>query len=253
MRFRRAVAVLAVAGVLPLMLVSAPTAAAASPRPACTITGTAGDDHLRGTSGDDVICGLGGDDVIVGGGGDDLLLGGPGDDDLSGGPGNDVIVGGKGDDSMWGGRGDDLLLGQTGDDDYVGGAGEDTLLNTMAKVKDYTYRTVIATSTSEGPVTFTLDSSSECVTKAADPPALNTAQPAELFVIDAEPWCIWGASVRYTLTQKSGGRMYRGGITVQVRLNPDYSLLTMNAACSGQFRCGFYGDDLSIPKITVNH
>jgi Ca2+-binding RTX toxin-like protein len=53
--------------------------------PACTITGTSGDDDLRGTSGHDVICGLGGNDFIQGLGGNDVLYGGSGADVLSGG------------------------------------------------------------------------------------------------------------------------------------------------------------------------
>ena len=38
-------------------------------RPACTITGTGGEDRLRGTPGPDVICGRGGPDSIEGKGG----------------------------------------------------------------------------------------------------------------------------------------------------------------------------------------
>jgi Putative glucoamylase/RTX calcium-binding nonapeptide repeat (4 copies)/Protein of unknown function (DUF3131) len=89
----------------------------ADPR-GCTITGTAGDDHLVGTSGDDVICAGAGNDVIVAGGGDDTVFG----DD-----GNDVIVGGDGADTLYGGPGDDVLRGGTGDDVQSGGPGADRL------------------------------------------------------------------------------------------------------------------------------
>ena len=49
-----------------------------APAPACTLTGTPGNDVLTGTPGDDVICGLGGNDRISGGAGNDTLLGGDG-------------------------------------------------------------------------------------------------------------------------------------------------------------------------------
>ena len=60
--------------------------------PACTMTGTEGDDVLNGTEEPDVICGLGGDDALYGAGGDDVLLGGPGYDSLQGSAGRDDIV-----------------------------------------------------------------------------------------------------------------------------------------------------------------
>ena len=62
--------------------------------PACTITGTTGDDTLTGTGGPDVICGLAGADLIRGAGGDDILRGDAGDDRLIGGTGADVMQGG---------------------------------------------------------------------------------------------------------------------------------------------------------------
>ena len=70
------------------------------PAPACTITGTPGNDALVGTPGNDVLCGLGGDDRISGSGGDDVLLGGDGNDLLDGGAGADVIRGGGGRDTV---------------------------------------------------------------------------------------------------------------------------------------------------------
>jgi Ca2+-binding RTX toxin-like protein len=94
--------------------------------PACTITGTAGNDTLNGTTGDDVICGLGGNDTINGRGGDDRILGGAGNDTLLGGPGDDEIDGGSGTDGLTGGPGNDRLLALDGFADTLdGGAGSD--------------------------------------------------------------------------------------------------------------------------------
>jgi len=163
-----------------------------------------------------------------------------------------VLVGGAGDDHLIGGAGDDLLVGQSGDDDYDGGSGKNKQLETMASVPDYVVRTIIAT-TGDGPVKFTLDSSSECAKQIADPPNLNTSSPSELFAVQAEPWCIWGTSVRYRLFQQVGNRVWRGTMSVQVRLNPDYTLLTLNAACGDGFKCGLYGADQYVPKITLAH
>ena len=73
--------------------------------PACTITGTPGNDVLNGTPGDDVICGLGGNDTLIGNGGDDILLGGAGNDTLEGDDGNDTLDGGPGVDTCVQGTG----------------------------------------------------------------------------------------------------------------------------------------------------
>jgi Ca2+-binding RTX toxin-like protein len=95
--------------------------------PACTITGTRGDDELEGTRRADVICGLGGVDAISGRKGNDILRGGPGVDTIVGGPGPDELYGEKGfdaliatdgvrrNDSMNGGRGVDTCRGDRGD------------------------------------------------------------------------------------------------------------------------------------------
>jgi Ca2+-binding RTX toxin-like protein len=64
--------------------------------PACTKTGTVGNDSLVGTSGDDVLCGLGGDDKLDGRGGNDVLLGAEGNDRLIAGAGDDTMDGGDG-------------------------------------------------------------------------------------------------------------------------------------------------------------
>jgi len=96
----------------------------ASPR-GCTITGTAGADHLRGTRRDDVICGLGGDDRIDGGGGSDALFGDAGRDRVKGGDGADTLYGGEAADALAGGDGDDVLSGGPGADRLDGGRGED--------------------------------------------------------------------------------------------------------------------------------
>jgi len=113
------------AGALLALGLTAPSAASAAP--ACTITGTWGDDVLVGTPGDDVICGLGGDDTIDGGGGDDVIYGDYGNDRISGGDGNDVIYGEDGRDVIEGGDGDDILDGGNEADLVVGGDGDDTL------------------------------------------------------------------------------------------------------------------------------
>ena len=98
------------------------SAVAQGATPACTVTGTPGNDSLSGTPGHDVICGLAGNDVIRGLQGDDLLIGGPGDDQLFGGSGRDEL---RGDDGF------DLLRGDDGADRSFGGAGGDTFRATQ--------------------------------------------------------------------------------------------------------------------------
>ena len=90
--------------------------------PACTVTGTAGDDRLSGTKYDDVICGLGGNDQLRGLAGNDRLIGGAGDDQLLGNAGDDVLTDTEG--------GSDVLMGHGGNDTLVatdGISGNDTL------------------------------------------------------------------------------------------------------------------------------
>ncbi len=82
------------------LLVLAGGANVAASLPACTITGTPGNDLLRGTSGRDVICGLDGDDSIGGRAGNDVLRGGPGNDMLQGDVGTDMLYGGEGNDTL---------------------------------------------------------------------------------------------------------------------------------------------------------
>jgi peptidoglycan/xylan/chitin deacetylase (PgdA/CDA1 family) len=93
----------------------------------CTVTGTAGPDHLTGTAGDDVICGGAGDDAISGGGGNDIILAGPGADVVRGNDGADRIRGGAGNDRLSGGPGRDELRGERGNDRVSGGRGRDVL------------------------------------------------------------------------------------------------------------------------------
>jgi hypothetical protein len=105
--------------------------------PACTITGTHGDDVLVGTPGDDVICGGEGNDHIDGGAGNDVLSGGPGDDTLYGGDGQDAAtyetaLEGIVADLLAGtasGEGTDVLAGV---EDLTGSAGDDVLTGTAA-------------------------------------------------------------------------------------------------------------------------
>lgn len=101
-------------------------ASTASASPACTITGTAGNDTLRGTAGADVICGLGGNDMLMGNGGNDVLIGGAGNDRIDGGAGNDRADGGAGADTVGGGAGNDTLKGGAGADSLTTGGGADT-------------------------------------------------------------------------------------------------------------------------------
>ncbi len=84
--------------------------------PACTITGTPGDDVLKGTPGNDVICGYGGNDTLHGLGGNDILRGGDGNDTLLGGTGRDILLGHRGNDLLRGGKGGDALRGGPGTD-----------------------------------------------------------------------------------------------------------------------------------------
>jgi Ca2+-binding RTX toxin-like protein len=86
--------------------------------PACTITGTSGDDVLTGTPGPDVICGLDGNDRLYGDGGSDVLIGGFGDDQLFGGAGRDVLVGDAGNDFLEGDGGADTMYGGPDDDTF---------------------------------------------------------------------------------------------------------------------------------------
>ena len=91
--------------------------------PACTITGTPGDDVLLGTPNADVICGLAGDDVLFGADGDDVLVGGLGGDVLIGENGADVDLGGLGPDVVEAGPDD---ISESPDDSFdVGPAGFD--------------------------------------------------------------------------------------------------------------------------------
>lgn len=86
--------------------------------PACTITGTNGNNVLVGTAAGDVICGLGGNDGLWGLAGNDILRG-----DL----GNDVLVDFSGTDKLEGGEGNDFLFARdgSGGDTLDGGAGAD--------------------------------------------------------------------------------------------------------------------------------
>lgn len=109
--------------------------------PACTITGTAGDDVLHGTSGPDVICGKGGNDQINAMGGNDIVFAGPGLSDivqgaggadiLRGGPGSDIMYGGNGRDVLYGGPGVDDLRGDQNRDRLLGGGGNDGCLHAI--------------------------------------------------------------------------------------------------------------------------
>lgn len=104
--------------------------------PACTITGTAGDDTIQGTAGDDTICagdgadfidGLDGNDTIYGDLGSDTIYGGVGNDTIYGSDGHDEIAGDGGDDVLYGEAGEDLLAGDDGLDKLYGGDNADDL------------------------------------------------------------------------------------------------------------------------------
>ncbi len=124
----RKTSLLAALGViLAAFLLNIPSTQAAS-RPACTITGTSGNDVLTGTNGNDVICGLAGHDTINGLGGNDIIIGGPGNDVLSGGSGKDILHGNDGRDILRGAEGNDTLAGGTGGDSIQPGSGKNQCL-----------------------------------------------------------------------------------------------------------------------------
>ncbi len=100
-----------------LIVLAAGGTSVAAPLPACTITGTAGNDVLADTPGNDVLCGLGGNDTLACGRGNDVLRGGPG---------NDLLEGAAGNDMLYGGEGNDRLVAWDGARDYIhGGPGYD--------------------------------------------------------------------------------------------------------------------------------
>lgn len=116
----RAIAAFLLAGAL-LAGLPGPVAA----QPACTVTGTAGNDVLHGTNDPDVICGFEGDDVIHALGDDDIVYGGPGQDVIEGGFGTDLIFGGPGVDTLSGENNDDYLDGGPDLGTLDGGSGPD--------------------------------------------------------------------------------------------------------------------------------
>ena len=71
--------VVAVVGMMMLCALAGASTAQAGV-PACTMTGTSGNDTMFGTPFADVICGLGGNDTLIGLDGNDILVGGPGDE-----------------------------------------------------------------------------------------------------------------------------------------------------------------------------
>jgi len=77
--------------------------------PACTITGTEGDDEITGTVGRDFICAGAGNDLVLASGG------------------NDTVFGGRGRDRLIGDSGDDILMGESGGDHLLGGPGRDAI------------------------------------------------------------------------------------------------------------------------------
>lgn len=116
-----------------LVAIAAPSADASRPmdarRPACTITGTNGDDLLHGTTGPDVICARRGDDTVEGRDGDDVLRLGQGNDSFGGGAGDDRVYAGSGVDLGSGDSGDDRIFLQGGADNVTYGfQGEDLLV-----------------------------------------------------------------------------------------------------------------------------
>jgi dipeptidyl aminopeptidase/acylaminoacyl peptidase len=131
----------------PIAVVARGRSPAWQPRP-CSVTGTAGPDHLVGTANDDVICGLAGHDVIEGRGGNDVVSGGTGrHDTLSLGwashgatvrvpmhaaiegveylSGVEDVFGSPFADLLRGGQVANLLRGGKGNDDLRGGSGND--------------------------------------------------------------------------------------------------------------------------------
>ncbi len=128
--------IIAMAAILPLLVLGFPSMSSAYSPPVCTISGSDKADRITGTSGNDIICAgsgndiiwaLGGNDVVYGGSGNDRVYGGTGVDVLEGGTGNDALTGGSGADSLSGGSGKDKLSGDSGDDTLLGEPGNDNL------------------------------------------------------------------------------------------------------------------------------
>lgn len=121
-RSRRAVALLAAAGLVGWPHLVDGAVPGSCHGVAVTIAGTDGDDRIVGTPGRDVVAAGPGDDVVHGHGGDDLVCGGAGSDRLVGGDGDDELDGGADKrevvdteaydwigDALAGGPGDDVL------------------------------------------------------------------------------------------------------------------------------------------------
>jgi len=118
---------IAMAAILPLLVLGFPSASSAYSLPVCTISGTERADRITGTAGDDVICAGSGNDIILAIGGNDTVYGGPGNDRIYGGSGSDELVGEAGTDFLDGGSQTDELSGGAGNDTISGGTGADTL------------------------------------------------------------------------------------------------------------------------------
>jgi len=127
---------IALAAILPLLLLGFPSASSAYSLPVCTIYGTEKADRITGTSRNDIICAGGGSDIIMALGGNDIVYGGPGNDRIYGGSGKDELFGDAGTDfldggsqadQLLGGAGNDTISGSTGSDKLEGGSGNDVL------------------------------------------------------------------------------------------------------------------------------
>lgn len=117
--------VLTAAGALAFAVLS--VGAGSTPRLACTINGTPGNDEIHGTGGNDVICGRGGSDDLYGGYGNDVIYGGDGADNLYGQHGDDQLYGNNGGDFFQDGPGADRSYGGEGMDYSWGGGGNDRM------------------------------------------------------------------------------------------------------------------------------
>jgi len=139
------------------------------------LVGVALNINATGNALNNIIIGNEGNNSIVGGAGNDTLYGsnitnitastGSGNDTIDGGAGLDTISGGAGNDSIRGGTENDTLYGNVGNDNLDGGTGVDKLVG------------------GAGNDTYTVDSSLDVVTEAANEGTDTVTSTAPAFIL----------------------------------------------------------------------
>ncbi len=211
-------------------------ASAAAPSPACTITGTPGNDTLRGTARADVICGLGGNDVLIGNGGNDVLNGGAGNDRIDAGAGNDTVDAGTGNDTVSGGSGADILRGGDGNDTVNGDAGNDVLGGD--KGSDRLGGGAGANTCAPG------DAASNCVMDMAGPTISNLRFPAT-----AKP----GENVTFTWRAQDASGVSYGDVRIGGYQGlAGWCFAVPAVLISGDVRDGEWSATCQVPVETIN-